>query len=312
MGPVISVVIPVFNEAAILPELYRRLVATLTTSSESYELLFVNDGSTDSSLGQMVKLSERDSQVRVIDLSRNFGHQIAITAGIDHAAGQAVVIIDADLQDPPELIIRLLEQWRAGYQVVYAVREQRRGETRFKKWTAALFYRLIRRITNVDIPVDTGDFRLLDRMVVEAFRQIREKHRFVRGLISWIGFRQTGVPYVREERYAGETKYPLRKMLKFASDGITSFSFMPLQLATYLGFIVSVLSFLAICWVLYQFLVARHTVPGWSSLMVAVLFLGGIQLITIGLIGEYVGRIYDEVKRRPLYLVRQQLGFPRQ
>jgi len=249
-----------------------------------------------------------DDRVRVVDLSRNFGHQIAITAGMDYARGQAIVIIDADLQDPPEVIAKLVARWREGYQVVYAVREHRMGETIFKKLTAAAFYRLIRRITNVDIPVDTGDFRLMDRAVVDSLKRIREKHRFVRGLVSWVGFRQTGVEYVRQERFAGETKYPLRKMLKFAFDGITSFSFMPLQMATYLGFGVSAMAFLAICWVLVEALVFHQTVPGWSSLMVAVLFLGGIQLLTIGLIGEYVGRIYDEVKQRPLYLVREEIG----
>ncbi|MBM3267170.1 MAG: glycosyltransferase family 2 protein [Candidatus Sericytochromatia bacterium] len=308
MDPVLSVVVPIFNEEAIVPELHSRLTSALGAIGETYEVLLINDGSRDRSLDLMRAAAAADSRVRVVDLSRNFGHQIAITAGMDYARGKAVVVIDADLQDPPEVIAKLVARWREGYQVVYAVREHRVGETAFKKVTAAAFYRLIRRITNVDIPVDTGDFRLMDRSVVDALKRIREKHRFVRGLVSWVGFRQTGVTYVRQERFAGETKYPLRKMLKFAFDGITSFSFVPLQMATYLGFAVSGLSFLAICWVLVETLVFHETVQGWSSLMVAVLFLGGIQLMTIGLIGEYVGRIYDEVKGRPLYLVREEAG----
>ncbi len=276
---------------------------------EPYELVFVNDGSKDGSGRILADLARSDSHVRVVDFARNFGHQIAITAGMDNAGGDAVVIIDADLQDPPEVIGDLVARWREGYEVVYAVRAKRQGETLFKLVTASLFYRLIRRITNVDIPVDTGDFRLMDRKVVNALKQIRERHRFVRGLVSWVGFRQVGVEYVRAERFAGETKYPIRKMLKFAFDGITSFSFLPLQVATYFGFLAAGLAFVVICWVLFQALVAHETVQGWSSLMVAVLFLGGVQLITIGIIGEYVGRIYDEVKGRPLYLVRDRLGF---
>ncbi len=309
MDVVFSVIIPVFNEEAIIGELHRRLTAVMNSLGEPYELLFINDGSRDGSLAGMREMVGRDPHVRVLDFARNFGHQIAITAGMDHARGQAVVIIDADLQDPPEVIPELVARWREGYQVVYAVRARREGETFFKKATASLFYRLIRRITNVDIPVDTGDFRLMDRQVVDALGTIREKHRFVRGLVSWVGFRQVGVPYVRHERMAGETKYPLKKMLKFAFDGITSFSFLPLQMATYLGFAVSGLSFLVICWVLFQKLIGRQPLePGWASVMTAVLFLGGVQLITIGLIGEYVGRIYDEVKERPLYILKEEIG----
>lgn len=309
MSPAISVVIPVYNEEEILPELHRRLTATLSDLGEPYELVFVNDGSRDRSPAILEDLARTDPRVRVIQFARNFGHQIAITAGMDHAAGQAIVIIDADLQDPPEVIPALVARWREGFEVVYAVRARRQGETWFKLITASLFYRLIRRITSVDIPVDTGDFRLMDRKVVDALKQIRERHRFVRGLVSWVGFRQTGVEYERHERYAGQTKYPVRKMLKFAFDGITSFSFLPLQIATYFGFVAAGLAFLLICWVLFEALIAHHTVPGWSSQMVAILFLGGVQLITIGLIGEYVGRIYDEVKGRPLYLVRDMVGF---
>jgi dolichol-phosphate mannosyltransferase len=309
MNPVISVVVPVFNEEAILPELHRRLTATMRNLGEPYELVFVNDGSRDGSARILAGLSRDDQAVCVVEFSRNFGHQLAITAGMDHASGDAVVFIDADLQDPPEVIADLVARWREGYEVVYAQREKRHGETFFKLLTATAFYRIIRQITSVDIPVDTGDFRLIDRKVVDALKQIRERHRFIRGLVSWVGFRQIGVRYVRQERYAGETKYPLRKMIKFAFDGITSFSFMPLQMATYLGFAAAGLAFLLICWVLFEALVTHKTVAGWPSVMVAVLFLGGVQLMTIGLIGEYVGRIHDEVKQRPLYLVRERLGF---
>lgn len=305
----ISVVVPIYNEAPILPELHRRLSAALSSLSEAYELVFVNDGSQDGSADLLRAMVSSDRHVRLIDLSRNFGHQIAITAGMDHAAGAAVVVIDGDLQDPPEVIPELVAKWQEGYDVVYAVRERREGESFFKRATAAAFYRLINRITNVDIPVDTGDFRLMSRRAVEALKKVRERNRFIRGLVSWLGFRQTGVRFVRQERFAGQTKYPLRKMLKFAFDGITSFSFLPLQLATYLGFIVSVASFLGILYVVYLRLFTQETILGWASLMAAILFLGGVQLITLGIIGEYIGRIYDESKGRPLYFTQEVLGF---
>ena len=307
--PVVSVVAPVYNEEAILEELYRRLSAVLDGAGESWELVLVNDGSRDRSGQIMRELHARDGRVKVVDFARNFGHQIAITAGADYAQGDAVVIIDADLQDPPEVILDLLVKWREGYEVVYAVRAERKGETWFKEFTARLFYRIIYRITEIDIPVDTGDFRLMDRKAVEALKGIREKHRFMRGLSVWVGFQQTGVKYVRAERYAGETKYPLKKMLKFALDGITSFSYLPLQLATYVGFLAAGLSILGIIAAIILRLSGSQAFYGQASTLVSVLFLGGVQLISLGIIGEYLGRIYDEVKGRPLYIVSQALGF---
>ncbi|NOZ49300.1 MAG: glycosyltransferase family 2 protein [Chloroflexi bacterium] len=307
--PVISIVAPAYNEEAILPELYRRTCQTLDALDLSWELVLVNDGSTDRSFEIMQELHAQDARVCIVNFSRNFGHQIAITAGADYARGDAVVIIDADLQDPPSLIADMVEQWRQGYEVVYAVRKQRQGETWFKLFTARLFYRLINRITGFQIPLDTGDFRLMDRKVVDTLRRMREYHRFMRGLSVWVGFRQTGVEYVRQERYAGETKYPLSKMLRFALDGITSFSHLPLQLATYLGFIIAGISVLGIIVAIILRVSGSQAFYGQASTLVAVLFLGGIQLISLGIIGEYLGRIYNEVKRRPLYVVRDVIGF---
>ncbi len=307
--PVFSVVAPVYNEEEILPELYRRVTAVMKETGEPYELVLVNDGSRDRSLEVMRELHEQDPRVKVINFSRNFGHQVAITAGTDYARGDAVIIIDSDLQDPPEVMLDLIKRWREGYDVVYAVRAEREGETWFKEFTASLFYRLIASITNVDIPLDTGDFRLMDRRVVNAMKQMREQHRFMRGLSSWVGFKQTGVEYVRRQRYAGETKYPFRKMLKFAMDGITSFSYVPLQLATYFGFFIAALSLIGIVIAIILRLSGSTAFYGQASTLVAVLFLGGVQLIFLGIIGEYLGRIYDEVKGRPLYIVADALGF---
>lgn len=309
--PVISIVAPVYNEEAILHELYNRMSIVMKEAGEPYELILINDGSRDRSLEIMHELHQRDPRVKVINFSRNFGHQVAITAGTDYARGEAVVIIDADLQDPPEVILEMIERWRAGYDVVYAVRSEREGETWFKEFTASLFYRLISRITNVDIPLDTGDFRLMDRQVVDAVRRMREQHRFMRGMSSWVGFKQTGVEYVRRQRYAGETKYPFRKMLKFAIDGITSFSYLPLQLATYFGFFIAALSLVGIVVTVFLRLFVHGNTPltGQATTLVSVLFLGGVQLIFLGIIGEYLGRIYDEVKGRPLYIVAEALGF---
>ena len=307
--PVISVVAPVYNEAATLPLFCERVIAALEPLREPFELVLINDGSRDGSLEVMVGLHERDPRIKVINFSRNFGHQIAITAGIDYARGSAVAVIDSDLQDPPEVIPELIAKWREGYGIVFAQRAEREGETWFKKATAAFFYRLIRRITNVNIPVDTGDFRLMDRKVVDTLRQMREHHRFMRGLSVWVGFKQTGVEYKRAPRHAGETKYPLSKMLRFALDGITSFSYLPLQLATYFGFLVAVISMLALIAVVILRLTGSQTnFYGQASTLVSVLFLGGIQLIFLGIIGEYLGRIYDEVKQRPLYIVADVLG----
>lgn len=307
--PCLSVIVPIYNEEDGIPTLYERLHAVCIGFGVTYELLFVNDGSRDRSLKLLKELQAADPQVRVLSFSRNFGHQVAITAGMDHAQGEAVVVIDADLQDPPELIGQMLEKWREGYDVVYAVREKREGDTLFKRATAALFYRLLRKITNVDIPLDTGDFRLMSRRSIEAMKLFSERNRFVRGLVSWIGFKQTGITFVRAERFAGETKYPLKKMLRFAIDGIVSFSFVPLQLATIFGFVASGLSFLGILWVVYLRLFTQETITGWASMMVIVMFLGGVQLLTLGIIGEYIGRMYDEIKHRPLYLIEEALGF---
>lgn len=308
--PVYSVVAPVFNEEVLLPEFYRRVVAAMEPLGEPFELVLVNDGSRDRCPEIMRGLHEADARVRVVNFSRNFGHQIAITAGMDYAGGQAVVVIDSDLQDPPEVIPELIDEWKKGYQVVYAVRAEREGETAFKKATASIFYRLIRKITNVDIPVDTGDFRLMDRRVVEALKGMREQKRFMRGLSVWVGFKQTGVHYKRDARKAGETKYPLRKMIRFALDGITAFSYLPLQLATYFGFVTAAISLLfLIVVVILRLSGDQGAFYGQASSLVSVLFLGSVQLIFLGVIGEYLGRIYDEVKRRPLYIVAEELGF---
>ncbi len=306
--PTLSVVAPVFNEEAILPEFYRRVREALDGAGLDWGLILVNDGCRDRSPEIMRELHGRDPRVRVINFARNFGHQVAITAGMDYASGDAVVVIDSDLQDPPEVILDLVARWREGYQVIYAVRSERQGETWFKEFTAKAFYRMIHQITDINIPMDTGDFRLMDRKVVNALKTMREKHRFMRGLSVWVGFRQTGVPYVRAERYAGETKYPLKKMLKFALDGITSFSYLPLQLATYVGFIAAGLSILGIIVAVILRLFGHAALQGQATTLVSVLFLGGVQLIFLGIIGEYLGRIYDEVKGRPLYIVSETLG----
>jgi dolichol-phosphate mannosyltransferase len=310
--PTLSVVAPVFNEEAILHELYRRLSAVLDGAGLDWELVLINDGSRDRSLEIMRELNAADPRVKVVSFARNFGHQVAITAGADFAQGEAVCIIDADLQDPPEVILDLLAKWREGYEVIYAVRSEREGETWFKEFTAKAFYRIIYRITDINIPMDTGDFRLMDRKVVQALRTMREKHRFMRGMSVWVGFRQTGVHYKRAARFAGETKYPLKKMLKFALDGITSFSYFPLQLATYIGFAAAVVAILGAVVAVILRLAGGHALLGQATTLVAVLFLGGVQLISLGIIGEYLGRIYDEVKGRPLYIVGESLGFDEQ
>ncbi len=304
-----SIIAPCYNEEGNLQELYRRIKEVMEQTGENWELVLINDGSRDRTPELMREFHALDSRVHYIDFARNFGHQIAVTAGIDYAQGEAVIIIDADLQDPPELILEMIQKWREGYQVVYAVRRERKGESFFKLFTAKLFYRLIYRITDVDIPLDTGDFRLMDRKVVDALKQMRERHRFIRGMTSWVGFRQAGVYYDREERFAGETKYPLRRMVKFASDAITGFSFFPLQLATYLGFVIAALSGFGVIGVVFARLFGNQAFFGQATTLVMVLFLGGVQLISLGIIGEYLGRIYDEVKRRPMYVVNEAVGF---
>jgi dolichol-phosphate mannosyltransferase len=307
-----SIVAPVFNEVDNLRRLHERVTGVMQQTGEPWELVLVDDGSTDGSSELMQALYEQDPEhIRAVRFARNFGHGIAVTAGMDYARGQAVILIDADLQDPPEVILDLIAKWREGYEVVYAVRAEREGETRFKRTTAALFYRLLSRITDVRIPLDTGDFRLMDRQVVDAVRSMRERHRFVRGMVSWVGFRQTGVSYTRHKRYAGQTKYTLRKMLRLAWDGVTSFSYFPLQLATYLGFGIAALSAVAILIVvLLRLFSDAEPLKGQATTLVMVLFLGSIQLISLGIIGEYLGRIYNEVKGRPLYIVHSVLGVP--
>jgi glycosyltransferase involved in cell wall biosynthesis/putative flippase GtrA len=305
-APVYSIVAPVFNEKETLPHFYGRVVQVMEGLGETFELVFVNDGSTDGSYEVLQQLHEDDSRVHVIDFSRNFGHQIAISAGLDFAHGDAVVIMDSDLQDPPEVIPELIARWKDGGEVVYAQRTKREGETRFKLMTAAAFYRLIGSITSVNIPRNTGDFRLLDRCVVNSLVAMREHHRFMRGLSAWVGFRQEAVPYERHERFAGTTKYPLHKMIRFSMDAITSFSHMPLQLATSFGFVLAGISLVSILIAIFLRLVTGAIV-GQASTLILVLFLGGIQLIFLGIIGEYLGRIYDEVRSRPLYIVREVL-----
>jgi polyisoprenyl-phosphate glycosyltransferase len=301
-----SVVAPVFDEEQTLPHFYSRVIAVMESLGQPFELILVNDGSRDESYRVMRDLHQHDPRVRVIDFSRNFGHQIAISAGLDHARGRAVIIIDSDLQDPPEVIPDLVARWNGGAEVVYAQRATRTGETRFKLFTAAAFYRLIAGITSVNIPANTGDFRLLDRGVVDALVTMREHHRFMRGLSAWVGYQQEAVQYDRHERFAGTTKYPLRKMMRFSVDAITGFSIIPLQLATTFGFLLAGLSLLGIV-IAVLLRVLNHSIIGQATTLILVLFMGGIQLIFLGIIGEYLGRIYDEVRARPLYLVREVL-----
>jgi dolichol-phosphate mannosyltransferase len=300
-----SIVAPIYNELDNLPELYRRVRAVMSAARETWELVLVDDGSTDGSTEAIRRLAKQDKHIRPVIFARNFGHQIAITAGWDHARGDAVVIIDADLQDPPEVIPELIAKWKEGYQVVYAVRAEREGETWFKRITASLFYRIIYRITDVKIPLDTGDFRLMDRKVVDVLKTMRERHRFPRGMSAWVGFKQVGVPYKRAARHAGVTKYPFKKMLKLALNAITGFSYFPLQLATYFGFGSAALAIIAIPVVIVMRLMGSQFFAGQATTLIAVLFLGGVQLISLGVLGEYLGRVYDEAKGRPLYIVSE-------
>ncbi len=308
---VLSVVVPVFNEEEVLPAFFERASAVLSSIPDlDYELLFVDDGSSDGSFAALEAFSEDDPRVRVVKFSRNFGHQIAITAGMDHARGDAVVVMDADLQDPPEVVADMVAKWRDGYDVVYAKRSVREGERKLKLLTASAFYRLLSRLVSIKIPVDVGDFRLMSRRAADEMRRLREKDRFVRGLVSWIGFRQTAIEFRRAERHAGETKYPFSKMLKFAIDGITSFSTVPLKLATWLGYAASLFAFLYLASVFVQKLIGI-TIDGWATIMVAVLFLGGVQLICLGILGEYIGRIFNEIKSRPMYVVEERVNCER-
>jgi dolichol-phosphate mannosyltransferase len=300
-----SIIAPIYNELGNIPELYRRVKEVMDSTGEPWELVLVDDGSTDGSTEAICGLAKEDKRVRPVIFARNFGHQIAITAGWDYARGAAVVIIDADLQDPPELILEMAKKWKEGYEVVYAVRAEREGESWFKLWTASLFYRIIYRITDVKIPLDTGDFRLMDRKVVDVLKQMPERHRFPRGMSAWVGFRQIGINYRRAARLAGETKYPFRKMFRLALNAITSFSYFPLQVATFFGFASAGIAIIAIPPVVYLRMTGSQAFFGQATTLIAVLFLGGVQLISLGVLGEYIGRLYDEAKGRPLYIVRE-------
>jgi dolichol-phosphate mannosyltransferase len=304
MTIVYSIIAPIYNEFENIPVLWQRVSQVMDSTGEAWELILVDDGSSDGSNERIRELAEKDARVRPVIFARNFGHQIAVTAGLDYARGDAVVIIDADLQDPPEVILELAKKWKEGYEVVYAVRSEREGESWFKLLTASMFYRLIYRITDVKIPLDTGDFRLIDRKVVDVMNSMRERHRFLRGMSSWIGFKQIGVEYKRVARVAGVTKYPFKKMLKLALNAITGFSYFPLQVATYFGFIAAGIAIVAIPIVVSLRLAGSHFFEGQTTTLISVLFLGGVQLISLGILGEYIGRIYDEVKGRPLYVVR--------
>lgn len=303
--PDLSVVTPVFNEALLIHEMVSRLTAVCSGMGISYELIFVNDGSSDASLQILKEFAAEDDKIRYVSFSRNFGHQNAVMAGITHSKGNAVVIIDGDLQDPPELIPELYNKYLDGYKVVYAKRVQREGESAFKKATAKLFYKLLKKITSFNIPVDTGDFRLISREVADHLINMNEGSKFLRGQIAWLGFRQTGVEFERKERKAGKTKYTLKKMMKLALDGITSFSNFPLQIATFLGFVFSFMAFLIILYALYSKFVMHEVVTGWTSLMISSMFIGGIQLLCIGIIGEYISRIAVDVKKRPPFIVEE-------
>lgn len=303
----ISVVVPCFNEEEVLRETHARLLGVMTKVGMPFELVYVDDGSHDGTWEILESFSRSDYRTKAIRLSRNFGHQLAVTAGLDRATGDAVVLIDADLQDPPELIEQMVRRWREGYEVVYGQRTDRQGESAFKLFTAKLFYRMINWLSSVEIPLDTGDFRLMDRKVVRATNSMRELDRFIRGMVSWVGFRQIALPYRRAPRQAGETKYPLFKMVRFALDAVVSFSLVPLRLATLMGFFAAGLSLAGIIYALAVRVGTGDWVTGWASLFVGVLFLGGVQLICLGIMGEYVGRIYREIKQRPLYLVSEEL-----
>ncbi|MEO8906401.1 MAG: glycosyltransferase family 2 protein [Polyangiaceae bacterium] len=310
--PTLTVVIPIFNEEEVLPELARRLrevIGVWERQIESWEVVFVDDGSKDESLKQLKALAATEPRFKVLSFSRNFGHQMAITAGLDRAEGDAVVIMDADLQDPPEVVSEMITRWREGYDVVYGVRTKRHGETLFKRVSAAVFYRVLRAMLGgVSIPSDAGDFRLIGRPVVLAMRALRERHRFVRGMVAWVGFRQTAVYYARPARFAGETKYPLRKMVRFAVDGIASFSVVPLRFATWLGVASGIVAMLTAAWAIYERFFGSGVVQGWPTIMIAVALGASAQLLMTGVLGEYVGRIYEEIKRRPLYITAEEIN----
>jgi len=309
MKPVYSVVVPVYNEEEVVSVSYKRLTDVMESMQEDYEIIFINDGSRDNTAQIIANIIQEDKNVRLLNFSRNFGHMPAITAGMQYAKGDAIIIIDADLQDPPEVLPDMAALWKEGYDVVYGKRKERKGESFFKEWSASWFYRLINSMVSIDLPVDTGEFRIIDRKVCDAVNRLPERHRYMRGLVSWVGFRQTAYEYVRVERYAGTTKYPLRKMLSFAMDAITALSYKPLKLATSLGFIISLLSFIYMLVILWQTLFTDTTITGWASTIGIVLFTQGIVLMILGLMGEYIGRIFEEIKNRPVYIVQEVLGY---
>jgi dolichol-phosphate mannosyltransferase len=309
--PTLSLVLPIYNEEEVIPELHKQLQEFLAKLGLPSEVLFVDDGSKDKSMEMLRGIAAEEPRYRILSFARNFGHQTAITAGVDYARGQAVVVMDADLQDPPEVVLEMVAKWREGFDVVYGRRRKRAGETWFKLVTARIFYRLFHAMIPIDVPLDTGDFRLMSRRVIVALRALRETHRFVRGMVAWVGFKQTEVLYDRPGRYAGETKYPLRKMVRFALDGITSFSILPLRFATYVGMLMIVASLGVIAYAIVSKYVLHHVVEGWTALMIVVAVFASVQLLMIGILGEYVGRIYEEVKRRPLYIVGDTVNLTR-
>ncbi len=308
--PTLTLVLPIYNEEEVIPELHGRLQAFLGRLGLDTDVVFVNDGSRDRSMELLRGIAANEPRYRILSFARNFGHQAAITAGVDFARGQAVVVMDGDLQDPPEVVLEMVARWREGFDVVYGRRRSREGETWFKLLTARWFYRLFALMIPIEVPLDAGDFRLMSRRVIVALRELREAHRFVRGMVAWVGFKQTDVPYDRPGRFAGETKYPLRKMVRFALDGITSFSILPLRFSTYLGILMSVASIGVILWALLAKYLFQQTVPGWTAIVIIVAIFASVQLLMIGILGEYVGRIYEEVKRRPLYVVADSVNIP--
>ncbi|MBN2544506.1 MAG: glycosyltransferase family 2 protein [Spirochaetes bacterium] len=307
--PVYSVIVPVYNEEEVIAVSYRKLKDTMDYIKEDYELIFINDGSKDKTMNKLLTAAQKDKHVKIIDFSRNFGHQIAISAGMDYCIGDAVIVIDADLQDPPEVIEEMIKKWKQGYHVVYGKRKERKGESFFKKITAGIFYRLLNKLTDVHVPEDVGDFRLIDRKVCDEMKKISEKNRYVRGLIAWLGFNQTEVSYIREKRAAGKTKYPLKKMIKFASNAIISFSYKPLKTATFLGSLISLVGVGYLLYIMYLKFFTNKTVQGWTSSVSINLIFFGIILFILGIMGEYIGRIYDEIKNRPLYIIKDLIGF---
>jgi polyisoprenyl-phosphate glycosyltransferase len=309
--PTLSLVLPIYNEAEVIPELHRQLQALLASLRLQAEVVFVDDGSLDASFSLLRDLAAGDARYRILSFARNFGHQAAITAGVDYARGEAIVVLDSDLQDPPDVVRSMIEKWRQGFDVVYGRRRKRAGETWFKLVTARWFYRLFATMIPIDVPLDTGDFRLMSRRVVIALRELRETHRFVRGMVAWVGFTSTEIVYDRPERFAGQTKYPLRKMVRFALDGITSFSVLPLRFSTYVGMLMILVSFGVMLWALVAKYVFERVVPGWTATVIIIALFASVQLLMTGILGEYVGRIYEEVKRRPLYIVGDTVNLPR-